>query len=120
MDLTKSAYVGFRLHEVVPCLTETGHIWASGVDRGRRAPSGKACRRRTVRRSLPRPTEGVRLFRRADRRGRGGFDGAGPGRGRQVVQPENRAEWEAGARKVWASLAPQLGGLDKIEAVASS
>ena len=35
MDLTKSAYVGFRLHEVVPCLIETGHIWASGVDRGR-------------------------------------------------------------------------------------
>ena len=31
MDLTKSAYVGFKLHEVVPYLIETGHIWATGV-----------------------------------------------------------------------------------------
>lgn len=31
MDLTKSAYVGFRLHEVVPYLIETGHISALGV-----------------------------------------------------------------------------------------
>jgi tripartite ATP-independent transporter DctP family solute receptor len=31
MDLTKSAYVGFRLHEVVPYLVETGHIWALGI-----------------------------------------------------------------------------------------
>ena len=31
MDLTKSAYVGFKLHEVVPWLIETGHIWAPGV-----------------------------------------------------------------------------------------
>lgn len=31
MDLTQSAYVGFRLHEVVPYLIETGHISALGV-----------------------------------------------------------------------------------------
>lgn len=31
MDLTKSAYAGFKLYEVVPYLTETGHIWASGI-----------------------------------------------------------------------------------------
>lgn len=31
MDLTKSAYAGFKLYEVVPCMTQTGHIWASGV-----------------------------------------------------------------------------------------
>lgn len=31
MDLTPSAYVGFRLHEVVPYLIATGHISALGV-----------------------------------------------------------------------------------------
>ena len=31
MDLTKSAYAGFKLYEVVPYLIETGHIWATGV-----------------------------------------------------------------------------------------
>src|SRR5690606_35083786 len=31
MDLTKSAYAGFRLYEVVPHLTETGHIRAAGI-----------------------------------------------------------------------------------------
>jgi TRAP-type transport system periplasmic protein len=31
MDLTKSAYAGFKLYEVVPYLTETAHIWAAGV-----------------------------------------------------------------------------------------
>ncbi len=31
MDLTPSAYVGFRLHEVVPYLIKTGHISALGV-----------------------------------------------------------------------------------------
>jgi TRAP-type C4-dicarboxylate transport system substrate-binding protein len=40
--------------------------------------------------------------------------------GGKVVQPEDRPGWEAGARKVWASFAPKLGGLEKIEAIASS
>jgi len=31
MDLTQSAAVGFRLHEVVPYFVETGHIWALGI-----------------------------------------------------------------------------------------
>ncbi len=31
MDLTKSAYAGFKLYEVVPDVIETGQIWASGA-----------------------------------------------------------------------------------------
>ena len=31
MDLTTSAAVGFRLHEVAPYFVETGHIWALGI-----------------------------------------------------------------------------------------
>lgn len=40
--------------------------------------------------------------------------------GGKLVQPEDREGWEAGARKVWTSFAPKLGGLDKIEAIARS
>jgi hypothetical protein len=36
------------------------------------------------------------------------------------VPAEDRAGWQDGARKVWASFAPQLGGMAKIEAIAQS
>ncbi|WP_216279479.1 hypothetical protein [Rhodobacter sp. 24-YEA-8] len=35
----------------------------------------------------------------------------------EVHQPEDRAAWEAGAKGVWESLAPVVGGLDAIEAI---
>jgi TRAP-type C4-dicarboxylate transport system substrate-binding protein len=40
--------------------------------------------------------------------------------GGKVIQPEDRPAWEAGARGVWAMLAPKVGGLDKIEAIAKA
>ena len=40
--------------------------------------------------------------------------------GGKVVAVEDRAAWEAGARGVWAALAPKVGGLDKIEAIAKT
>jgi hypothetical protein len=40
--------------------------------------------------------------------------------GGKVIQPEDRPAWEAGARGVWALLAPKVGGLDKIEAIAKA
>ena len=119
MDLTKSAYVGFRLHEVVPCLTETGHIWASGV----------VAVAKSFWQSLP--PEDRAAFAAAAQEGARHFDGLilrdetvsmarAKAEGGQVFQPENLAGWQAGARRVWASLAPKLGGIEKIEAVAGS
>jgi hypothetical protein len=35
------------------------------------------------------------------------------------VPAEERAAWEAGARRVWASMAPEVGGMARIEAVAA-
>ncbi|MFN3674116.1 MAG: TRAP transporter substrate-binding protein DctP, partial [Bosea sp. (in: a-proteobacteria)] len=119
MDLTKSAYVGFKLHEVVPCLTETGHIWASGViavaagfwrtltpaDQAALSEAGAACT--SYFDGLIVADEDAAMARARQEGG-------------QVVQPENLAEWQAGARKVWSSFAPRLGGLDRIEAVAAS
>jgi TRAP-type C4-dicarboxylate transport system substrate-binding protein len=38
--------------------------------------------------------------------------------GGKTVQIDDRWAWEAGARGVWQALAPKVGGLDKIEAIA--
>ena len=119
MDLTKSAYVGFKLHEVVPYLIETGHIWATGVV----AVSASFWKGLSA--------EDKAAFTAAAAEGAGYFDdliiadedasmAKAKAEGGKVVPPEDRPGWEAGARKVWASFAPKLGGLEKIEAIASS
>jgi tripartite ATP-independent transporter DctP family solute receptor len=119
MDLTKSAYVGFKLHEVVPFLIETGHIWASGVVYVSAA----------FWKSLS--AEDRAALAAAAAEGAGHFDdlivadeeasmAKAKAEGGNVVQPADRTAWEAGARKVWASFAPKLGGIDRIEAVAAS
>ncbi|MCV9935574.1 TRAP transporter substrate-binding protein [Boseaceae bacterium BT-24-1] len=119
MDLTKSAYVGFKLHEVVPYLIETGHIWAAGVV----AVSASFWRGLS--------TDDKAAFSAAAAEGASYFDeliiadedasmAKAKAEGGKVVQPEDRAGWEAGARKVWTSFAPKLGGIEKIEAIASS
>lgn len=117
MDLTKSAYVGFRLHEVVPVLVETGHIWASGV----------VCVAASFWKELS-PQEQAALAAAAGE-GASHFDALivtdeeasmarAIAQGARIAQPQNRPAWEAGARKVWTSFAPRLGGLDRIEAIA--
>jgi tripartite ATP-independent transporter DctP family solute receptor len=119
MDLTKSAYVGFKLHEVVPYLIETGHIWASGVV----AVSAALWKGLSA--------EDKAALAAAAAEGAGYFDALivadeeasmakAKAEGGKLVQPEDRAGWEAGARKVWTSFAPKLGGIEKIEAIARS
>ena len=119
MDLTKSAYVGFRLQEVVPYLIETGHIWATGVV-AVSAPFWKAL--------SPKDKEALAA---AAAEGAGHFDdlivadedaamAKAQAEGGKIVQPQERPAWEAGARKVWISFAPKLGGIEKIEAIAAA
>lgn len=119
MDLTKSAYVGFKLHEVVPVLVETGHIWAAGV-----VYVSAAFWRRL-------PAEDQAALAAAAREGADHFDALmvadeeasmarAAAEGARVVQPEDRPAWEAGARRVWTSFAPQVGGLGKIQAIVES
>ncbi|HEV7256330.1 MAG TPA: TRAP transporter substrate-binding protein [Bosea sp. (in: a-proteobacteria)] len=119
MDLTKSAYVGFKLHEVVPWLIETGHIWASGVIMVS-AAFWKGL-----------SAEDKAAFAAAAAEAAGYFDALivadeeasmarAAAEGGKVAQTEDRPAWEAGARKVWVSFAPRLGGLPRIEAIAAS
>lgn len=119
MDLTKSAYVGFRLHEVVPWLTETGHIWASGVvavssafwkgltPADREAFAAAAAEGATYFDELIVADEEASMAKAA-------------AEGGKVAPAADRPAWEDGARKVWAVFAPKLGGMEKIEAVAAS
>jgi TRAP-type C4-dicarboxylate transport system substrate-binding protein len=117
MDLTKSAYAGFKLYEVVPVLVETAHIRATGVVH--LAASFWA--------GLS--DEEKRVFTDAAREGALHFDDlieadeaasmrVAFAAGGRMVPAENRDAWVDGARTVWAALAPKLGGLDRIEALA--
>ena len=116
MDLTKSAYAGFKLYEVVPYLTETGHIWATGV----------VYFSASFWKSLKDDESAV--LSAAAREGALHFDqlivedetlsmGKAAAAGGKTIAMEDRPAWEAGARGVWATLAPKVGGLDKIEAI---
>lgn len=119
MDLTKSAYAGFKLYEVVPYLTETGHIWATGVmyfsmpfwnslKPEERAILGAAA------------AESALYFDQLIVEDEAASMAKAAAAGGKVIQPEDRPAWEAGARGVWALLAPKVGGLDKIEAIAKA
>ncbi len=119
MDLTKSAYVGFKLHEVVPYLIETGHIWASGVIFVA-APFWKSLSAEDRAALGTAAAEGVAYFDDLIVADEDASMARAKAEGGKLVQPEARPAWEAGARKVWASFAPKLGGIDRIEAVAAS
>lgn len=117
MDLTKSAYAGFKLYEVVPFLVETGHIWATGAvhlsqgfwrtladeEKAAFAAAGAAGARVFDEMMVEDETASMTRARAA---------------GTQVVAARDLPGWQAGARKVWAQLAPALGGLERIEAIA--
>jgi len=119
MDLTVPATFGFKLHEVVPCITETAHIWAAGI----LAVSA------TFWRGLN--ADEQRAFGEAAADGARHFDGliiaeetssldAMKVQGARVFAPEDIPAWQAGARNVWASMAPRVGGLARIEAMAGA
>lgn len=119
MDLTKSAYVGFRLHEVVPWLIETGHIWASGVVMfGSSFWKGLAPQDREALAAAV--TEGAAYFNELMQADEAASMVKAAAEGGKIAAAEDRPGWQAGARKVWTNFAPQLGGIDKIEAIARS
>ena len=119
MDLTKSAYVSLKLYEVVPYLIETAHIWATGV----------VYFSASFWKSLSSEEQTVLGSAAAD--GAHYFDAlivedetvsmakAAAANGK-TIQPEDRDAWEAGARGVWATLGPTVGGVDKIVAIAKA
>ena len=119
MDLTKSAYAGFKLYEVVPYLIETGHIWATGVVYFS-GPFWKSLSAEEQAVFAAAAAEGALYFDRLMVEDESASMAKAAAAGGKVVQPQDRPAWEAGARGVWSDLGPKVGGIGKIEAIARS
>jgi TRAP-type C4-dicarboxylate transport system substrate-binding protein len=114
MDLTKSAYAGFRLYEVVPFLTETAHIWAVGIlhigekvwqtlnDDERDAFSAAG-------------SEAARHFNALIVEDEVRSVAQALAKGARIIQPARRKDWELAARPIWDSFAASVGGAAKIQ-----
>jgi TRAP-type C4-dicarboxylate transport system substrate-binding protein len=116
MDLTKSAYAGFRLYEVVPFLVETRHIWASGVVCFAASFwNGLSHEEREVLETATRESAVYfnRLIEEDERAS------AAIAAGASIIQPEDRPEWEAKGRRVWPLMAEAVGGMERIQRIAT-
>lgn len=119
MDLTKSAYAGFKLYEVVPCLTETAHIWAVGaihigekvwqslseVERNAVSAAGVEAARHFNALIVE---DEVRSIEQAI------------AKGAKILKPANRKDWEKVARPIWDSFAAKVGGAAKIQRIVAT
>jgi tripartite ATP-independent transporter DctP family solute receptor len=116
MDLNKSAYAALKLYEVVPCLMETAHIWASGViyvsaafwqklEDGEKAVFSEAA------------SAGARHFDELIVEDEAVAVEEARKAGGEIVPVENRRPWEDAARRVWEIFAPQFGGIERIKAI---
>ena len=116
MDLTKSAYASFKLSEVVPNMTETGYIWASGViyyargfwnqlDADEKAALTEASR------------EGALYFNQLIVEDETTSVQTALAKGGKLLKPEAFEDWQKGAQGVWQDFAGIVGGADKINAV---
>ncbi|PKR90629.1 ABC transporter substrate-binding protein [Pleomorphomonas diazotrophica] len=118
MDLTKSAYAGFRLYEVVPYLIETAHIWATGaVYLSAGFWNSLADDEKTV--FAAAISEGSAYFDELMQADETVSMEAAKAAGGQTIVPEDRDSWAQGAESVWTALAPKVGGIERIKALAA-
>jgi TRAP-type C4-dicarboxylate transport system substrate-binding protein len=119
MDLTKGPYVAFKLNEVVPYLIETGHIWATGavyfspVFWRALKPEQQAVFSDVV-------AEAALYFDQLVVASEAEAVSTALAAGGHHIVPQDLEAWRQGARPVWNSLAPKVGGLGRIEALAAA
>ena len=116
MDLTTSAYAGFKLHEVVPYLTETAHIRSAGV----------IFYAATFWNSLGEEEKAVLTEISAEAAGlfnawmaedeHASLDLA-LSQGAQLLQPDEPEDWQKRAEPVWEEFKDAVGGRRVIDAV---
>lgn len=116
MDLTKSAYAGFRLYEVVPYLTETAHIRASGVVY---FAAGFWNQLTDAEREVLREASamGADYFNRLIVEDEAASVRQAAAGGGEIVKVDSREAWERGAEIVWRDFADVVGGWDRITTV---
>lgn len=116
MDLTKSAYAGFKLYEVVPFMTETRHIRAAGVIYFSAGFwNSLDPETQTILSAIS--AEAALYFNRLIVEDEAQSVALAKANGAAFLQPEEMEAWRAGARAVWSDFAPVVGGMDVIEAV---
>ncbi|KQT69657.1 MULTISPECIES: TRAP transporter substrate-binding protein [unclassified Aureimonas] len=119
MDLTRPAYASLKLYEVVPVMTETRHIRASGVvafagafwdglDAAQREVFTEA--------SVLGATAFQTLMDEEDAKATAVIEAAGGSH----VEPADRADWERIGRSIWPDFAETVGGMARIEAAAAA
>lgn len=115
MDLTKSAYAGFKLYEVVPCMTQTGHIRASGVVYFASSFwSGLSEEEKNV---LSEETAaGADYFNQLIVEDEAASVQTALSHGGQIFEPESLDQWRSGATGVWRDFADVVGGMSRIDA----
>lgn len=119
MDLTKSAYAGFKLYEVVPYLTETGHIWASGVVYySSTFWGGLSDEQKAVFEEAS--VAGAAYFNQLIVEDEAASVATAQANGGKVLKPEALEEWQKGAQVVWDDFAPLVGGIDRIKSIQSA
>ncbi|PYE37800.1 tripartite ATP-independent transporter DctP family solute receptor [Rhizobium sp. PP-F2F-G38] len=116
MDLTKSAYAGFKLYEVVPVMMLTGHIRASGVVYFAGSFwNGLSPEEQQVLSDASK--EGAATFNALIVADEEKSVATALSHGGQVLDVPDIAEWRQGARGVWEAFAPVVGGQARIDAV---
>lgn len=119
MDLTKSAYAGFKLYEVVPYLTETAHIRASGVVYFSASFwNGLSQQQQSV--LSVAAQQGAEYFNHLIVEDEARSMEQAASKGGKIVQPDNLDAWRRGAKPVWNDFSAVVGGIEKIEAIAAA
>ena len=109
MDLTVSAYSGFKLHEVVPYLTRTAHIRSAGVIFYAGAFwDGLAEEEQAVLTQIS--GEAAELFNAWMAADEQASLELAISQGAQVLQPQSREAWERRAEPVWEDFRDVVGG----------
>lgn len=119
MDLTKSAYAGFKLYEVVPYLTETAHIRASGVVYFSATFWNRLNAQEQEVLSAA-AQSGAHYFNQLMTEDELRSMETAKQNGGHVLQPQNLEAWRQGAQSVWQDFASAVGGMEKISAIAAS
>lgn len=119
MDLTRPAYASLKLYEVVPVMTQTRHIRASGVVAFAASFwDGLDAREREVftQASLVGAKTFQTLMDEEDAKAALSIEAAGG----TSVEPADPAEWERIGRGIWPAFAEVVGGMASIEAAADA
>jgi len=118
MDLTLSAYVGFKLYEVVPDVILTGHIWALGIMFvGEDTWKGLTAEQQAV-------------FTKAGKQAAAYFNDLmladnkasleeAEAKGAKAVEPDHAA-WREAVQPFWQSYAPKVGGIELVRRIADT